>query len=94
MCHEILTGSIPNDDLNGPDEIKERLLKEGAPKFTEKEAAKFSPELKDFIKCCLTLDPSKRATTNELRLHQFLHGAFNMKQKYIEGLVQMKAEKK
>ena len=35
MCMEIATGKVPNEDLMTPDAVKDRIKKDGAPKFTK-----------------------------------------------------------
>jgi sporulation-specific protein 1 len=39
------------------------------------EGKQFSNELKDFIRCCLVKEPSKRPTTGDLLNHKFILNA-------------------
>lgn len=41
-----------------------------------KEPSKWSPEMVDFVRRCLFVDPAKRATTDELIVHPFVAPEF------------------
>lgn len=65
-----LTGKHPNKDMDPrlPEMKLNELIKKGLGDYEEKLAG-FSPELKDFLRCCLEIDATKRASTLELCEH-------------------------
>ena len=70
LALELSTGCPPNDDIQDPESMLERLKKNGAPKLD----SSYSKEFKDFVEKCLTIDPNKRWTSSQLIMHPFVHG--------------------
>ena len=62
-------GSPPNDDIDDPHKMIERI-KKGVPKLQ----GTWSKEFKDFVSKCLVADPNKRASSSQLLIHPFIKG--------------------
>ncbi|EAY05993.1 STE family protein kinase [Trichomonas vaginalis G3] len=67
---EIATGKMPYQGMKFMESIVNIMEKE-APELP----AEFSAPFRDFVKRCLTMDPQKRATSEELLNHRFLKNA-------------------
>jgi serine/threonine-protein kinase 24/25/MST4 len=68
---EMATGTVPYSNLSPMCALLQ--IHQNDPPQLEEDY--FSKDLKDFVKCCLVKDPSKRPTTVDLIRHRFIQNA-------------------
>jgi serine/threonine protein kinase len=73
---EMAEGEPPNAELHP---LRAMMLIPTSPPPTFKEPSKFSKEFQDFVKQCLTKEPSQRPTAAALLMHPFITRAILMK---------------
>ena len=64
----------PNDEGHPPDKIGEIIAQKGPPQLEKG----WSNDYQNFVKRCLEIDPTKRATAKELLVDPFLLGSQNL----------------
>jgi len=82
-AYEMAEGDPPNSDL-GPLFLYLKIKKEGPPRLPEN-TEYYTKEFRDFIRKCLTIDPSKRPTARQLLSHPFIKNAEH--KSALEGLI-------
>jgi serine/threonine protein kinase len=68
----MLSGLLPFDDENDNEEVIAKLIVYSEVKFPNKNFAKYSSNVKDLIKRCLTKDPEQRIKIDEILKHEWI----------------------
>jgi p21-activated kinase 1 len=87
MCRELAEGEPPFVEFP-PMRALFLIVSEGIPEISNKEAR--SPLFLEFLDCCLNPDPARRATVDQLLVHQFLATACDIK--FIPPLLRLAKE--
>ena len=72
ILYLMLSGLLPFDDENDNEEVIAKLIVYSEVKFPNKNFAKYSSNVKDLIKRCLTKDPEQRIKIDEILKHEWI----------------------
>lgn len=81
-AYEMATGKTPYSDLSPLDQVQ-KVLTSSPPTLSSDQG--FSPQFIDFVKKCLTFNPDKRPTAQQLFQHKFIQSSKG--QNYIASLL-------
>ena len=72
ILYLMLSGLLPFDDDNDNEEVIAKLIVYSEVKFPSKNFSKYSTQVKDLIKRCLTKDPQERIKISEILNHEWI----------------------
>ena len=72
ILYLMLSGLLPFDDENDNEEVIAKLIVYSEVKFPSKNFSKYSNQVKDLIKRCLTKDPEERIKINDILKHEWI----------------------
>ena len=72
ILYLMLSGLLPFDDDNDNEEVIAKLIVYSEVKFPSKNFSKYSNQVKDLIKRCLTKDPQERIKISEILNHEWI----------------------